>query len=543
MLGLVVAPFLASSVRANIYVTDLKMNGAQPLVIAAGFTDISISYVLNEPATLGVTIAIVSDTNLIRTLTALPGAPGALFGRNVVLWDGNDSGGLPAPSGSYSISVTAAANGHTNWIQISQDTNAGNYVFDPWGLAVNNNSTSPYYGRVFLGNAGTGPNPATVPGDSITILKLNADGTFADEGPDGNGGYAMTDLGDNSVPQKMRVAEDDRLYMMDLSGYSQLVAFDMELLTNEIVLSADNYAENPFWPAALSQGRGWYSMDVTGANTTNGLIWLGEVDTGGAGVWNWPLVNGIADATNDVGNWVVAIGGSLLSAASGGLMVDTNFDIFVGQYLTDLGDTNADCVEFANWNHGLSYGGEPVTNGAAWSANSTNNSFLGVNDTTIDSRQQPNYVACALDSGPDGGVRILTAATGAVVVTNLDESNLYNVTAWDNVGNLYAASGTLHRLRVFSPPGSTNQATLTGGVQIKSAISSIKLVGTSLTIDFIASRGDVPGQFTLQSCATLDGTFVNVPGATPTQISPGFFTFSTTITAQIQFYRVRESGQ
>jgi hypothetical protein len=537
-----VAPIFASSTRANIYVTDLKLNGAEPLAIAAGFTNLSISYILNEPATLGVTINIVTGTNLIRTLTPAPGAAGALFGRNVVIWDGNDTDGLPAPSGGYTISVTAAANGHTNWTQISQDSKAGNYAYDPWGLAVNNNSNSLYYGRVFLGNAGANPDSTNAPGDNVTILKVNADGSFADEGPDGNGGYAMADLGNNSVPQKMRVGEDDRLYMMDLSGYSQLVAFDMLLSTNEIVLSTGNYVGNPFLDSLTTGTLGWYSMDVTDANSTNGLIWLGEWNADGAGVWNWPLVGGVADPTNDVGNWVVAIGGSLVSAASGGLMVDTNFDIFIGQYLTDSGDTNADCVEFANWNHGLSYGGQPVTNGAAWSADCTNDSFLGVNDTTIDSRRQPKYVACALNSSPDGGIRILNATNGAVVVTNLDETNLYNVTAWDNVGNLYGASSTSHLLRVFSPPGPTNQATLTGVLQVVSAISSISLHGTNLTINFIASRSDVASQFALQSCSTLNGPFVNVAGAEPTQISPGYFTVSTTVSAPIQFYRIREGG-
>jgi hypothetical protein len=538
------APFLASIARANIYVTDLKLNGAEPLAVAAGFTNINITYVLNEPATMGVTINIALGTNLVRTLAPAPGAQGALFGHNLVAWDGNDADGFPAPSGDYVVSVTAAANGYTNWTQISQDTSAGNYVFAPRGLAVNNNTNSPYYGRVFLGNAGTGPNYATVPGDQITILKLNADGSFADEGPDGNGGYSMTDLGNDTVPQKMRVGGDDRLYMMDLSSFSQLVAFDMLLSTNEIILSPDNYTENPFWTnGSLSQGTGWFSMDVTDANTTNGLIWLGQWDANGAGIWNWHLTNGVANPNDDVGHWAIAAGGSLSVAASGGLTVDTNFDIFVGQYLTDLGDTNADCMVFTNWNHGRSFGGEAITNGAAWSAGGSDTNFLGVYDTTIDSRQQPNYIACALNgpatAGPViAGIRILNAATGAVVVTNLDATNQYFVTAWDNVDNLYAASGTSHLLRVYSPPGGSNQATLSASVRIETAIASITLKGTTLTIKFIGSKADVAGQFTLQSCASVNGHFVNVAGAVPTQISQGYFTVSTTVTALIQFYRI-----
>jgi hypothetical protein len=349
----------------------------------------------------------------------------------------------------------------------------------------------------------------------------------------------MTDLGNDAVPQKMRIGADDRLYMMDLSGYSQLVAFDMLLSTNEVVLSPDNYSENLFWADDLSQGTGWFSMDVTDANTTNGLIWLGEWDNPGAGIWNWHLTNGVANPNDATGNWVVATGGSLSAAASGGLMLDTNFNIFAGQYLTDSGDTNADCMKFPNWNHGLSYGGEAVTNGAAWIAGTNDNTFLGVYDTTIDSRTQPKYVACALNGGPvTAGIRILDAATGAVLVTNLDAANQYYVTAWDNVGNLYAASGTSHLLRAFSPPGGTNQAAISGTLRVQSAISKITLDGTNLTIEFIGSRSDVASQFTLQSSDTVNGNFVNVPGAVPTQISPAVFTVSTTATAFIQFYRI-----
>jgi len=300
------------------------------------------------------------------------------------------------------------------------------------------------------------------------------------------------------------------------------------------VLSSDNYAENPYFEA------GWFSMDVTGAGTTNGLIWLGQAGAAdGAGIWNWNLINGVADPTNATGNQAVATGGSLSVAASGGLMVDTNFDIFVGQYLTDSGDTNADCMEFTNWNDGLSYGGQAISNGVKWSVSSTNSTFLGVYDTTIDSREQPKYVACALNGGPvTNGIRILDAATGAVVVANLDPTNQYYVTAWDNVGNLYGASGTSHLLRVFSPPGGTNQAALNGTIRVQSAISSIILNGTNLTIKFIGSRSDQAGQFTLQSCDTLNGDFANIPGAVPTQISAGFFTVSAIATNFVQYYRI-----
>jgi hypothetical protein len=534
------APLLAGSAHANIYITNLRFSGQVLLTNSVALTNIYITYILNEPAALGVTINISSGSNVIRTLTATNGVQGALFGSNLMVWDSTDSNGVPVATGHYGVSLTAVASSHADWTQISQDTNAGNYTTAPRGLAVDNNSNSVFYGRVFLGNAAEGTND-NLPGDQDTILKLNADGTFATDGPDGNGGYPMIDLGDYGVPQKMRVGADDRLYMMDVDN-GQVAAFDMLLSTNEIVLSSANYDENQFYDLP-SWVTGWFSMDVTDANTTNGLIWLGQWDADGAGIWNWNLTNGVANPANYTGNWVVEVGASLGVAASGGLMVDTNFDIFVGQYLTDAGDTNADCMVFTNWNDGLSFGGEPVSNSVAWSGGGGDNTFLGVYDTTIDSRQHPNYVACALNGGPDGGIRILDAQTGAVLVTNLDATNQYFVTAWDNVGNLYGASPTSQLLRVFSPPVVTNQASASGALQIVPAITSVTLQGKTLTIYFIGSQSDQVGQIGLQSCATVNGEFVDVTsGVTVQLISPGVFLLTTTVSAPIQFYRIRDTG-
>jgi len=538
------APLLASSARANIYVTNLRFGGAVLLTNSAAVTNINITYILNEPA-LGVTINISSNGNVLRTLTATNGAQGALFGSNLMVWDSTDSNGVPATTGSYSVSVTAAGSSRSNWTQISQDNSPGNYTFAPRGLAVNNNSNSLYYGRVFIGNAAENA-PYILPGDQDTILKLNADGSFAADGSNGDGGYDMVDFGDDGEPQKMRVAEDDRLYMMDLDQ-RQLAAFDMLLSTNEIVMTIANYDENQFWlDGSIDTGLGWFSMDVTGANTTNGLIWLGQWDAGGAGIWNWHLTNGVADPNDDTGNWVVEVGGSLGVAASGGLMVDTNFDIFVGQYLTNAVASNSACMDFTNWNKGLSYGGAPISNGVAWNVGSTNNAFLGVYDTTIDSRQHANYVACALDNGPGngspftGGIRILDAHTGAVLVTNLDATNQYYVTAWDNVGNLYAASDTSRLLRVFSPPVVTNQETASGSLQIVPAIASITVNGTTVTITFIGSKSDQIGQVELQRCSALNGEFTVDPGAVVVGLAPGVFVFTTTVNGSFQFYRIRE---
>jgi hypothetical protein len=547
---------LTATARANVYATDIKFNGSRAVLTTNAAADLEISYILNEPATLGTAINVTSGTNLIRTISVASGADGTLQGSNVVRWDGNDSKGNPVALGNYLVAITASASGHTNWAQISRDTNAANYVFDPRGVAVDNNSNSLYYGRVFIGSAGIGLHYTNTPGDNDTILKLNADGTFADDGPDGNGGFAgIYDEGGSDVPQKLRVADDDRLYMMDLTSYGEIVAFDMALTTNQVVFGANNYAANPIGNVLQSGGYGWFSMDVTAASTTNGLVWLGEVDAGGVGVWNWHLINGVADTNDPTGNWAIEVGGSLGVAASGGLMVDTNFDIFLGQYLIDAGDTNSACMDFTNWNAGKAFGGSPVTSSTLWSVGGANSNFLGVYDTTIDSRQSPKYVACALNGGPvtnGNGIRILNAANGATVVTNLDATNQYYATAWDNVGNLYAVTASAHLLRVFSPPSGTNQSTTVAQIQVVQgppappAPISITFNHANVTVTFGVSSTNTytPTNFALASAPVISGPFQTVTNALSAEISSILFSFTAPTNGPMQFYEIlRTSAQ
>jgi hypothetical protein len=473
-----------------------------------------------------VAITITSGTNVVRTL-----AGAANRGTNRVIWDGNDSTNAQVPTGNYAINITPSAMGYTNWTQISLDTNPGNYVFAPRGVAVDNNLSSLYFGRVFVGNALPGPDPRTVPGDTNTILLLNADGSFSDNGPDGNGGYDMAYDGDpfGDVPQKLRLADDDRLYMVDLS-IAQVASFDPALGTSRVVFDENNFVENPYAPA-ISAGVGWFSMDISGAATTNALLWLGEWDALGAGVWYWALTNGIADPSDNMGTQAIEVTNQLSVAASGGLMVDSNLDVFVGQDITQAGDsTNFPCMEFTNLTPA-----EISTNlmtQTAWTATNTDNNFLGVYDVTIDSRQNPKYVACAMNNGPGAnGIRLLYATNGAVVVTNLDPANQYFATAWDSVGNLYGVTGTAHRLRVFSPPSGTNQSVTTALIRIEPYIETIQLSGDNLTLIFLTSASDTASDFSLKSAGVnaVQGPYTPVPGTVVTQISPGLFRLSATI--------------
>ena len=87
---------------------------------------------------------------------------GTGMGLNTVTWGVTNNSGVALKSGTYSITVTAAAAGFTAWQQISVDANPGMPAFYPLGIAVDNNTNSPYYGRVVMGCALAG-NSGTVP--------------------------------------------------------------------------------------------------------------------------------------------------------------------------------------------------------------------------------------------------------------------------------------------------------------------------------------------------------------------------------------------
>ena len=73
--------------------------------------------------------------------------------------------------GTYAVSITAFSDGFSDWMRTSDDLDSVNYVWEARGIAVNKNPTSPYYGRIFVGNVDEGPsvfpqNPNLDPGDA-----------------------------------------------------------------------------------------------------------------------------------------------------------------------------------------------------------------------------------------------------------------------------------------------------------------------------------------------------------------------------------------
>jgi hypothetical protein len=570
------------SARANVYATDIKVNGSLSTITDSGSSPVTISYRLNQAATLGVTVAIWQGTNQVASING-----GTAMGLNTVVWGGTNNLGVAVGSGTYSLSITAAASGSTNWEQISVDSNAGNYAFFPAGMAIDNNTNSPYYGRVALGCGfanGTATNPISGAIIQDGIYKMNADGSFADEGGFGYGGYTEDDAGNLStnempptfaaVPWRLRIGDDDRIYMLDWADEGAIVSFDMEVTGFKIVIDdgghfggtlggPHNYAGNPEIGDIVY---GIINFDVTSTATTNAAVWLCDADYPNWGIWMYHLVDGQSD-TNDTGSQAVTTGGDLSLVSSGGCTIDTNLDIFVGQ--TRNGENAVyDGMEFTNWNFGVL---PPISSGynfvdgtvagtVGWGYGcgvdttcSTDPTFEAVKDVVINSRTSPTIVAFPTGAGNDdtngSGIRLLDALDGSIVYTNLDFGQEYTCVAWDNVGNLYGASGTRNVWRAWSPPGaSTNTTTAVAQVIVTPALflaSSATFVSTgpgsgNVTINFTAPGNPPLLTFTLLGSPTLNGHFTAISGVAFTGGSGAFqATFSTSATAE--FYIIEQT--
>jgi len=439
------------SAHANVYATNLRLNGTTTNLVYLAPTNVTISYLLNEPASAGTTITVKSGTNVIRTINIAGGAAGALRGANSVIWNGKDNGSNTVTSGTFTIQVTAASDGFGDWTQISDDATEGNYAaYTPTGIAVNRNTNSPYYGRVFVANA----SPLSLAdGVKEGIIKCNADGSTPADGLFSGGGWVWAANG--LSPWKLEVSADDFLYANDWSSNGVVLRFDETVspASRLVVLRADN------WP---NGGLTKLSGPAIIGSGTNTQIWLADTNASGVGVRRFDVSNNGAVATNDLGLTVVAAGGgSQLSDAPFDVAVGRSNRIYTIQFETASGDTNYRAFRFP------AYAGTPLTT-ADWRVGAGDDNFRGASGVAVDANE--TYVAVALRNG---GVRILNATNGSNAVTLSPGFHDHTDVAWDNVGNVYACDNLDQVWRAYSPPGSNYAATVAlGTIQISSTTLS-----------------------------------------------------------------------
>jgi hypothetical protein len=480
--------------RANIYATSLRLNGGATNIPPSG-TNYTLSYVLNEPATLGVTVEILSGTNVIRSFSLPSDGPGTAFGTNLITWDGRDSASNSLAPGVYTFRVTAGAAGFVDWTQTSDDFSPGNYVYEPRGIAVNKNPGSPYYGRVFVGNAFPAANQ-TLPGDKVGLLKLNADGSPAEEGEYSDGGWQWS--GGDLSPWKLEVAPDDRVYVNDWSGAGTILSFDQTLSSNSLrlVLRSDN------WPDG---GAVNLSGPFVSRSGTNNQIWMADARPGGVGIRRWNLNAGGVVSSNDVGITVVKSDVTTnLDVYPYDVALDRSNRIYTIQYRPNTpNDSSYRVFRFAAYNDG-----DPAETNADWKIGSGDNTMAGAAGISVD--PTATYVAVAFrglypfPGTPDfGSVRVFYATNGAPVVkptpTESPNHDYWDAT-WDNVGNLYVVDNIASVWRVYSPPGK-NQATTV-------ATATLTVPGAGHIAPILTNASYANGQFQCLLLGEADTTYI-----------------------------------
>jgi hypothetical protein len=471
------------SARANVYATDIRINGSLQAGAVVPGGSLTISYILNEPATAGVSLRISSSASVVKTFSSTNGGAGVNAGLNSVTWDGVCDNGSNAARGVYAVSITAAADGYDSWTNITDDGTNFEVVL-PTGIAVNKNTNSPYYGRVFVGNGSDGE---FMDGDFMTngILKYNADGSPADEGRFSAGGYPWTPSGVNYAnpsPWKMDVGADDRLYVEDWAQNGVVVSFDQVISSNYLcVLRPDNY---PYTGISLS------GPCVCGTGT-NMEIFMADINPlnnspPGVGILSWTIGAAGVVASNDLGTVEVTLtNNSDLTMSPYAVSVDTNGDIYTIQRLPTTNCTDDSVLCFPP----VPSNGPPDTL-ATWEIGGGNPTL--VNNSGVAADPTATFVAVASRgygdpaSEQDGGVSLFLAANGAWV-TDISQDPAGNTNqemidvAWDAVTNLYALDRSDSVWRVYSPPGS-NQATTVAVpfIQVYNSITPPKLGQPSL---------------------------------------------------------------
>lgn len=538
---------LAAPVRANVYPTNIKINDSLANVTVSPGTNVRISYILNEPASAGVTVHVLSSGSEVRNIALEAGSQGTMRGTNTVIWDGKDNASNSVAVGTYSIAVTAASHGYSVWTQTTDDNTNGNVVFQGRGIAVDQNTNSFYYGRVFVANAtASDPGQNDWLGFQVGIVKCNADGSYADEGGFSTGGYPWA--GDSFSPWHVEISKDDFVYVNDFTTNGQVIHWDATLSTGSeaFVLRPDNWASlnvSLSGPAISGAGTGQalWMADATFSSTKVGL-----------GILQYPLQPNGTCALNDMGTVAVAVGGSLTSNPVD-VALDSAGNIFTIQANDDPADPSNRVFRFRPFNPATDK--SPITN-ADWAVGANDSTMVGPHGIAVD--PTGTYLAVAFEDplGTNSCTQIFYASNG-IVVTNLDlgveisglAMHQDEDCAWDAVGNVYYIDSVYGAWRAVSPPG-TNQATTValatvqittgggGGPTAQPKINDISVTGGIVTIDFSAGSNDVASAFSVQAAASVTGPYSQLNGATIVSIAPGQFRATFPAGSGVQYFRI-----
>lgn len=549
--------------HANVYATNIKINstltGTASVAQGAGAT---ISYVLNDAATGGVTIKILSGSTAVRTINIASPNAGTTLGLNSVIWDGNNNSSQPVGPGNYTVQVTAGATGYSSWQQISPLDNNHVAVF-PLGMAVDKNVSSPYYGRVVVGCATVATQHGVA--QQGGFYKYNADGSPADEGSYGYANYTSNDSGATAVgqmqpvaqsdltgghpggmyfqinqPSAIRIGEDDRIYWSDNSAGGSIQVCD--ILASQFqstVLPRSGYANNPGFNSGNynNNGYGWISFDIIHSDVASSYTGNNGIYTGGqsailvsdwgdypnVGPWVWHLVGTpgsmVADPTDTYGTQVAqASSGATLNLRCDGIQLDYNFDFFGEQDRGNAGDPAIRGAAWLNWNGGvlppgnqggaqggLGGSGYALVNNPAWTEGGGSSTDLGGIEWILNSKTKPTLLAKLYFEGASApGVALFNPFNPIITITNV---SLNGTTLSVACTALYGPNGNRYA-SPYAPLAS--QLTLYGATAAAGPYAPVTATFSGANGVFSASTTvSTPAGFFKVGCPTIGGTVVS----------------------------------
>ena len=357
--------------------------------------------------------------------------------------------------------------------------------------------------------------PAPPPGDTLGILKFNADTSDAEEGISSSDLDGHLWAGGDVSPWKLDVSADDYVYVDDMANGGDVYRWDPTISSNSIlhVLRQDNqlHGAELSGPAIIGTG-------------TNTQVWM--VDTNTAIIRKWLVNSNSVCTSNDTG---VIVAANAAAANFFHIALDTNGNMYTSTYLTQSGNPSPRVFRYRAY--------DPSTNGnmpeatSDWAVGGGNDTYAGASGVAVD--PTGTYLAVAFE-GPAGGfstngnTKILWATNGALaanldlgVAMQGDATHDDTACAWDAAGNVYYTDIYFGRWRAFSPPG-TNQATTV-------ALATIQMINSA-------------PPFTILTSSTVNGSYANASNATVTQISPGVYQASLPVNGLAQYYRVERVG-
>lgn len=188
----------APDAKANIYASALKVD------ISEGTH--KLKFTLNENAS-NVDINIIKDDAIVKVIPA-----GALGKGNHSINANFDD----LHAGYYSWSVTTTTESIDRPLKISDNANPLMQFNYPYGVSVDNNLDSPFFGRVYVSESAAGTLPGRSTQDGIYILDAALADVTAQGATPYNGSVAWGTTS-NSSPFRVSVGEDGNVFVCDWS--------------------------------------------------------------------------------------------------------------------------------------------------------------------------------------------------------------------------------------------------------------------------------------------------------------------------------------